>query len=55
VIVSTSGGRQAQAVLTVGGGIEGIGGHEIAVPLDNLTIQRGGGTPSMSRNVCRRT
>jgi sporulation protein YlmC with PRC-barrel domain len=42
VIVSTSGGHQAQAVLTVGGGIGNIGGHEIAVPLDNLTIQRAG-------------
>lgn len=45
VIVSTSGGRQAQAVLTVGGGIGNIGGREIAVPLDNLTIQRGGENP----------
>jgi sporulation protein YlmC with PRC-barrel domain len=45
VIVSTSGGRQAQAILTVGGGIGNIGGHEIAVPLDNLTIQRGGENP----------
>jgi len=44
VIVSTSGGRQAQAVLSVGGGIGNIGGHEIAVPLDNLTIQRTGGS-----------
>jgi sporulation protein YlmC with PRC-barrel domain len=44
VIVSTSGGRQAQAVLTVGGGIGNIGGHEIAVPLDNLTNQRAGGS-----------
>ena len=45
VIVSTSGGRQAQAVMTVGGGIGNIGGHEIAVPLDNLTIKRGGENP----------
>jgi sporulation protein YlmC with PRC-barrel domain len=45
VIVSTSGGRQAQAVLSVGGGIANIGGREIAVPLDDLTIQRGGENP----------
>ena len=45
VIVSTSGGRQAQAVLAVGGGIGNIGGHEIAVPLDNLTIKRGSENP----------
>jgi sporulation protein YlmC with PRC-barrel domain len=43
--VSTSGGRQAQAVLSVGGGIGNIGGHEIAVPLDNLTIKRGSENP----------
>jgi sporulation protein YlmC with PRC-barrel domain len=40
VIVSTSGGRQAQAVVSVGGSIANIGGREIAVPLDDLTIQR---------------
>ena len=45
VIVSTSGGRQAQAVLSVGGGIANIGGREVAVPLDDLTIQRGGENP----------
>jgi len=45
VIVSTSGGRQAQAVMTVGGGIGNIGGREIAVPLDSLTIQRGSENP----------
>lgn len=44
VIVSTS-GRGAQAVLTVGGGIANIGGREIAIPLDNLTIQRGDANP----------
>jgi sporulation protein YlmC with PRC-barrel domain len=44
VIVSTS-GRGAQAVLAVGGGIANIGGREIAIPLDNLTIQRGDANP----------
>jgi sporulation protein YlmC with PRC-barrel domain len=44
VIVSTS-GRGVQAVLTVGGGIANIGGREIAIPLDNLTIQRGDANP----------
>jgi sporulation protein YlmC with PRC-barrel domain len=44
VIVSTS-GRGAQAVLAVGGGIANIGGREIAIPLDNLTIQRGDASP----------
>ena len=44
VIVSTS-GRGAQAVLSVGGGIGNIGGREIAIPLDNLTIQRGAASP----------
>jgi len=44
VIVSTN-GRGAQAVLAVGGGIANIGGREIAIPLDNLTIQRGGASP----------
>jgi len=44
VIVSTS-GRGAQAVLAVGGGIANIGGRTIAVPLDNLTIQRGDHDP----------
>ena len=44
VIVSTS-GRGTQAVLAVGGGIANIGGREIAIPLDNLTIQRGDANP----------
>jgi sporulation protein YlmC with PRC-barrel domain len=44
VIVSTS-GRGVQAVLAVGGGIANIGGHEIAIPLDSLTIQRGDANP----------
>ena len=44
VIVSTS-GRGAQAILAVGGGIANIGGRTIAVPLDNLTIQRGDANP----------
>jgi sporulation protein YlmC with PRC-barrel domain len=44
VIVSTN-GRGAQAVLAVGGGIANIGGREIAIPLDNLTIQRGDASP----------
>jgi sporulation protein YlmC with PRC-barrel domain len=44
VIVSTS-GRGVQAVLAVGGGIANIGGRTIAVPLDNLTIQRGDANP----------
>jgi sporulation protein YlmC with PRC-barrel domain len=44
VIVSTS-GRGAQAVLAVGGGIANIGGREVAIPLDNLTIQRGDANP----------
>jgi sporulation protein YlmC with PRC-barrel domain len=44
VIVSTS-GRGAQAVLAVGGGIANIGGREVAIPLDNLTIQRGDASP----------
>ncbi len=44
VIVSTS-GRGAQAVLAVGGGIANMGGRTIAVPLDNLTIQRGDQNP----------
>ena len=44
VIVSTS-GHGSQAVLTVGGGIANIGGRTIAVPLDDLTIQRGDKDP----------
>jgi len=44
VIVSTS-GRGVQAVLAVGGGIANIGGREIAIPLDSLTIQRGDANP----------
>jgi sporulation protein YlmC with PRC-barrel domain len=44
VIVSTN-GRGAQAVLAVGGGIGNLGGRTIAVPLDNLTIQRGDKDP----------
>jgi len=44
VIVSTS-GHGAQAVLAVGGGIANIGGREVAIPLDNLTIQRGDASP----------
>jgi sporulation protein YlmC with PRC-barrel domain len=44
VIVST-GGRGAQAVLSVGGGIGNIGGRMVSVPLDQLTIQRDAANP----------